>query len=97
MSMLNRYAIRKDRDIVMVQILLSGGLGTVLCPKDVSEAKPLEVIIISSLAALSDRNIIEESRLLALTLNAYGLKIEYFESRALHRVACRKFEYYSPA
>jgi hypothetical protein len=57
----------------MVQILLPGGLRTVLCPKDVSEAKPLEVFIVSSLAALSDRNIIEDSRLLALTLNANGL------------------------
>ena len=81
----------------MVQILLPGGLGAVLCPKDVSEAKPLEVFIVSSLAALSDRNIIEDSRLLALAFNANGLKIEHFESRALHRVACRKFEDYSPA
>ena len=95
--MLDWYAIRKDRDVVMVQILLSGGLGAVLCPKDVSEAKPLEVIIIGSLAAFSDRNIIEDSRLLALALNANGLKIEHFESRALHRVACGKFEDYSPA
>lgn len=95
--MLDWYAIRKDRDVVMVQILLSGGLGTILSPKDVSEAKPLEVIIIGSLAAFSDRNIIEDSRLLALALNANGLKIEHFESRALHRVACGKFEDYSPA
>jgi hypothetical protein len=73
---------------MMVQILISGGLGTVLYPKYVSEAKPLEVIIISSLAALSHGNIIEDSRLFALTLNPYGLKIEHFESRALYRIAC---------
>jgi hypothetical protein len=84
MGMLDGYAIRKDRDVVMVLIVISGCLGTVLCPKDVPEAKPLEVFIIGSLTALSNRNIIEDSRLLALALDAYGLKIEHFESRALY-------------
>lgn len=80
---------------MMLQILFSGCLRTVICPEDVSEAKPLEVVIISSLAALSDRNIIDNSRLLGLTLNTYGLKIENFESRALNRVAGWKFEDFS--
>jgi hypothetical protein len=84
MGKLDGYAIRKDRDVVMVLILISGGLGTVISPEDVSEAKSLEVFIIGSLAALSDRDVIEDSRLLALALDAYGLKIEHFESRALY-------------
>jgi hypothetical protein len=84
MGKLDGYAIRKDRDVVMVLILISGGLGTVICPKDVSKAKSLEVFIISCLATLSDRDVIEDSRLLALALDAYGLKIEHFESRALY-------------